>query len=264
MTSDPNASDDAKNRLSSVAAACHLLKVFTAQEPELGITVLAKRLGLAKSTVHRLATTLVAEGLLEQNPADGRYRLGITLFSLGTLVRRRMNVPNQARPFLDELREKTDETVHLAVLDQPDIIYLWNLESSQAIRMRSYLGVRKPAFCTSEGRAILAFSAPQVVAQVLRSGLVPRTPKTNVDAGELVKMLEEVRRNGYALDDEESEEGMRGIAAPIRDAGGQVVAAVGLAGPVQRWSRKALKQFVPLVIDTADNISTRLGHAAAA
>jgi len=264
MTFDPSAGlGDSKTRLSSVASALQLLKEFSAQEPELGITTLSKRMGLAKSTIHRLASTLASQGFLEQNPADGRYRLGLTLFSLGTLVRRRMDVPNQARPFLDVLREKTDETVHLAVLDQADIIYLWNLESSQAIRMRSYLGVRKPAFCTSEGRAILAFSPPQVVAGAIRGGLAARTAKTEVDSAALLKALEMTREKGYAFDDEESEEGMRGIAAPIRDATGQVVAAVGLAGPLQRLTKKSLRNFIPLVIDTAEGISRRLGHEAA-
>lgn len=246
-------------RLSSVAAALRLLKVFSADEPELGITVLAKRLNLAKSTVHRMATTLVSEGFLEQNPQDGRYRLGLSLFALGALVRRRMDVSNQSRPHLDMLRDQTNETVHLAVIEQSDIMYLYNLESQQAIRMRSYLGVRKPAFCTSEGRAILAFSSPELLSRILRQGLTARTPKTRTDAASLIKTLEEVRHNGYAVDDEESEEGMRGIAAPIRDASGAVVAAVGLAGPVQRLTKKNLRSFIPLVLSTAHDISVRLG-----
>lgn len=258
MSNDIDA--DAPHRLSSVAAALRLLKVFSAEEPEIGITALAKRLGLAKSTVHRLTTTLVSEGFLEQNPLDDRYRLGLSLFSLGTLVRRRMDVSKQALVHLDALRERTDETVHLAVLEQSDIMYLFNLESQQAIRMRSYLGVRKPAFCTSEGRAILAFSPPAVLARVLKNGLVARTPRTSTDPAVLLQQLEEVRLSGYAMDDEESEEGMRGLAAPIRDASGTVIAAVGLAGPVQRLSKKNLRSYTPWVINTAETISTRLGY----
>jgi IclR family KDG regulon transcriptional repressor len=251
---------DSPHRLSSVAAALRLLKAFSAEEPEIGITALAKRLGLAKSTVHRLTSTLVSEGFLEKNPLDGRYRLGLSLFALGTLVRRRMDVSKQALVHLDELRERTDETVHLAVLEQADIMYLFNLESQQAIRMRSYLGVRKPAFCTSEGRAILAFSPPAVLARILKHGLLARTPKTHTDPAVLLKQLDEVRLNGYAIDDEESEAGMRGIAAPIRDASGSVIAAVGLAGPVQRLTKKSLRSFTPWVISAAVAISARLGY----
>ena len=113
------------------------------------------------------AVTLVADGMLEQNPDTGKYRLGLSLFRLGSLVRRRMSVSNEARPLLRELREKVNETVHLAVLDGTEIMYVFNLESTQSIRMRSDVGVRKPAYCTAEGQAILAWQAPEVVEQVV-------------------------------------------------------------------------------------------------
>ena len=112
-------------RLSSVTSALLVLKVFSEDEAEIGISNLAKRLGLAKSTVHRLAVTLAAEGFLEQNPENGRYRLGLSLFSLGALVRRRMDVSNEARPLLGQLRDKTQEAVHLAILAQTSIVYLY-------------------------------------------------------------------------------------------------------------------------------------------
>ncbi len=247
-------------RLSSVGGALRLLKTFTVEEPELGITVLAKRLGVAKSTAHRLASTLVAEGFLEQNPVDGRYRLGLLLFSLGTQVRRRMDVSELAVPHLHALRDQTGETVHLAVLHDTEILYLRNLDSPQAIRTRSYLGVRMPAYCTSEGRALLAYSPPLVVAHVLRARLSPRTPHTVTDKAQLTQLLAQVRQQGYALDDEESEDGMRGVAAPVFDASGAVVAAVGLVGPAQRVSKAGLRKFATQVVQAAQAISLRLGH----
>lgn len=253
------ADPQAGTRLSSVTSALRLLKIFSAQEPEMGVSELARRLGVAKSTAHRLVSTLVVEGFLEQNPADGRYRLGLSLFALGTLVRRRMDVTHQAKPQLDALRDRTDETVHLAVLDGSDIVYLFNIESRQAIRMHSYLGVHRPAFCTSEGRALLAFSPPAVLAGVLRDGLVARTGRTLTDPKLLREVLAQVRRDGYALDDEESEEGMRSIGAPIFDATGAAVAAVGLGGPVQRLPKKTLRSCIPMVTATAEAISARLG-----
>ena len=252
---------DMGTRLSSVAAAIKLLKAFTEDETEFGISGLAKRLGLAKSTIHRLATTLVADGLLEQDPQSGKYRLGIALFRLGALVRRRMDVSNEARPFLFDLRKKTNETVHLAILDGTEIMYVYYLESTQAIRMRSDLGGRKPAYCTAEGQAILAFGPSDVVDRVTRVGLRARTPQTITDAGKLAKALALVRQRGYAMDDEESEISMRCIAAPIRNDGGEVVAAVGVAGPVSRLTKKTLASFAPHVIGTAAAISARIGHS---
>lgn len=261
--SDASAPADTGSRLSSVTSALRLLKVFSAEEPALGITELARRLGVAKSTVHRLASTLVAEGFLEQNPADGRYQLGLSLFALGTLVRRRMDVTHQAKPYLDLLRDRSGETVHLAVLDGHNIVYLFNIESRQALRMHSYLGVHKPAFCTAEGRAMLAFSPDTVLRRVLSAGLAPRTPRTVTDSKALGALLAQVRRERYALDDEESEDGMRSLGAPIFDASGAVVAAVGLGGPAQRLTKKTLRTLVPLVTNTAEVISARLGWAGA-
>lgn len=256
----PAVKEAPSGRLSSVTSALLVLKVFSEEETEIGISSLAKRLGLAKSTVHRLAVTLASEGFLEQNPENGRYRLGLSLFALGALVRRRMDVSNQARPLLGLLRDSTQEAVHLAILAQTSIMYLYNLESSQAIGIRSYIGARKPAFCTCEGRVLLAFNAPELVASVIQEGLVARTPKTNTDPKALQKALIEVRQAGYAIDDEESEVGMRGVAAPIRDISGKVIAAVGLAGPIQRLTKKDLRGLAPQVVSTADAISARLGY----
>jgi DNA-binding IclR family transcriptional regulator len=249
-----------KTRLSSVTSAVRLLNAFSEEEVEIGVSSLAKRLGIAKSTVHRLAVTLVAEGILEQNPENEKYRLGITLFRLGALVRQRMNLSNEAKPYLVELREQTGETVHLAILHQGQIMYVYNLESRQAVRARSDVGVRKPAYCTAEGLAMLAFQSEEVIAEVIEGGLVRRTPHTNTDPARLRSILREIRTSGYAIENEESEIGMRCIAAPVRDATGAVVAAVGVAGPSQRLSRKAIGGIAPNVVRTARSISARLGH----
>ena len=185
-------------RLSSVATAIRLLKAFSEDDDELGISELSRRLGLAKSTVHRLAVTLVSEGLLEQDRDNGKYHLGIALFRLGALVRRRMNVSNEARPYLYDLREKINETVHLAILDGSEIMYVYNLESTQAIRMRSDIGVRKPAYCTAEGQAILAFQPAEVIERVVAAGLAPRTPKTLTSADRFIKRLRDRGRGERA------------------------------------------------------------------
>jgi DNA-binding IclR family transcriptional regulator len=262
--SDAGASIEARRGLSSVASAIRLLKMFSEGEVELGVTTLAKRLGVAKSTAHRLASTLVAEGVLERNAETGKYRLGIALFGLGALVRQRMNVSNEARPHLFDLREATNETIHLAILDRAAIMYVYDLESTQAIRMRANLGERKPALCTAEGRAMLAFQSADYVEPILAEGFRPRTPKTVTDPALLRRALETVRELGYAREDEQSERGMRSIAAPIRDATGLAIAAVGMAGPAQRLSDATLARFAPMVVETAHVISTRLGYKALA
>jgi DNA-binding IclR family transcriptional regulator len=246
--------------LSSVANSIRLLKAFSDDEYEIGISNLAKRLGLAKSTVHRLASTLIEAGMLEQNGETGRYRLGLALFELGALVRRKMDVSSEAKPHLKSLREKAGETVHLAILDQASVLFINNLESEHAVRMSMHVGVRAPAHCTAVGKALLAFQPPDVLEQVLAAGLARRTSKTITGAAALRQDLASVRARGYALDDEELEAGLRCIAAPIRDHLGNVVASTSIAGPSQRMSKKALLAFASDVMAAADAISSRLGY----
>jgi IclR family transcriptional regulator, KDG regulon repressor len=134
----------AKARLSSVANSIRLLSSFSGQENELGITVLASRLKLAKSTVHRLAATLTAARFLEQNADTGKYRLGLALFELGALVRARMDVADAARQKLRELLEVTGETVQLGIIDHHSVLYIYEMESRRAIRMAAAVGARAP------------------------------------------------------------------------------------------------------------------------
>lgn len=264
VASAPVASKSKSQRLSSVTTSVRLLKSFSEGEAEIGVTTLSKRLGVAKSTVYRLASTLLSEGMLEQNCENDKYRLGLALFGLGALVRQRMNVSTEARPHIFALREATNETVHLAVPEGGQIIYVYDLESTQAIRQRANLGERKPAFCSAEGRAMLAFAAPGAVDAIIAAELQPRTPFTDINPKHLKAALEDVRQKGYAREDEQCEIGMRSLAAPIRDAEGRVVAAVGVAGPTQRLSEDVLARFAPLVVNTAHLISARLGYRSVA
>jgi IclR family transcriptional regulator, KDG regulon repressor len=249
----------AKARLSSVANSIRLLTSFSGQENELGITTLASRLRLAKSTVHRLAATLTSAGFLEQNSETGKYRLGVALFELGALVRRRMDVANEARPKLRELLEKTGETVQLGIVDHYSVLYVYEMESPRAIRMAAAVGGRAPLHCTAVGKVLLAFQPADYMKQVIERGLTPYTAKTITKRDAVLGMLEEVRLREHAIDDEESEGGLRAVAAPVRNHSGAVIAALGVAAPVQRMSKKIMHTCVPSVIETANAVSARLG-----
>lgn len=248
------------SRLSSVANSLRLLKVFTDEDYEIGISALARRLGLAKSTVHRLASTLIGADMLEQNPDSGRYRLGLALLELGALVRRKMDVSNEAKPYLRMLRETTGETVHLAILDHASVFYVTKLESKQAIRMSSEVGARAPVHCTAEGKALLAFQPEEFVEQVIGYGLQGRTPHTMTDPKAMRRDLAAIRARGYAIDNEESELGLRSVAAPIRSESGAVIASLSIAGPAHRISKKALVSHAREVVKAANAISQRLGY----
>jgi IclR family transcriptional regulator, KDG regulon repressor len=247
-------------RLSSVANAVRLVKSFSDDEYELGISDLAKRLGLAKSTVHRLAATLIEEGLLEQNPEDGKYRLGLLLFELGSQVRRKMDVSAEARPALRTLAEKTGETVHLAVLDHRSVLYVNRIESNRAIRSGFGLGTRAPVHCTAMGKALLAFQDQDVIQDVIDAGLPSCAARTITEPRAFLRELESVRARGYATEDEEIEAGLRSIAAPVRNDAGQVVAAMGISGPAQRLTKEVLGAYAAHLVSATDFVSQRLGY----
>jgi DNA-binding IclR family transcriptional regulator len=250
----------AKARLSSVANSIRLLTSFNGEEDELAITTLAQRLGLAKSTVHRLASTLTSAGFLEQNSQNGRYRLGVALFELGALVRRRMDVANEARPHLRELLEKTGETVQLGIVDHYSVLYVYEMESRRAIRMAAAVGARGPLHCTAIGKVLLAFQSPDFIRETFERGLPEFTDKTVTRREAVLEMLDDVRNRDYAIDDEESEPGLRAIAAPVRNHNGLVIAALGVAAPVQRMNKKGMQTTVPTVMAIAQAVSARLGY----
>ena len=247
-------------RLSSVANSIRLTKAFSEDEYEMGISALAMRLGLAKSTVHRLATTLVEYDILEQNKETGKYRLGLALFELGTMVRRKMDTNSGAQVQIHALADETGETVQLAILDHLSVLYIRIRESRQAVRMSSGLGSRAPAHCTGVGKALIAFQPPEIVQQIIDNGLKRYTQGTITDPEKLRAELATIRQKGYAIDDEEIEVGLRCIAAPIRDHSGQVTAAISVAAPVQRMTKKNIQATIPSVVAAAEAISRRLGY----
>jgi IclR family transcriptional regulator, KDG regulon repressor len=247
-----------RTKLSSVANAILLLKAFSDEHSELGISALAERLHLAKSTVHRLASTLVEAGMLEQN-ASGQYRLGLAVFELGSLVRRKLDLSFEAKPWLMTLREQTGETVDLSILDHDGVVCVNFLESQKVNRISSGIGLRKPVHCTAEGKVLIAFQPPQVIDRIVGAAHERRTPRTLTDPAALRQELAKVRARGYAIDDEEYEPGVRSIAAPVRDDTGNSIAAVGVTGPAQRLTKNRLAIIGRHVDAAAKAISLRLG-----
>ncbi len=248
------------SRLSSVTTAIHLLKTFTEEDEHLGISELAKRLSVAKSTVHRLAGALLDEGLLQQNPETGRYSLGVGLFSLGSLVRSRLDVTIESKSILNALREKSQENVRLAVLERASVIFLHDFESNQTLRLRSATGQMKPAYCTAEGLCLIAGLRQPQMATFLKFPRTQRTERTVTEEAEFLQRVRRVKRMGYAFEDEECDEGTRCVAAPIYNAEGRVVASVGVAGPRVRIKKTDVTGLATMVQEAADEISRRMGY----
>ncbi len=248
-------------RAPAVRHATRLLEAFLDGPEECGISELSRRIDLSKSTVHRLVATLVEAGWLDRNPATDKYRLGLRLFELGSVVAARMEVRQCALPFMQDLMERVGETVHLAVLDGDQLVYVAKVESRHPIRLFSQVGQHGPVHCTGVGKVLLAFAPPEIVERVIAAGLPAFTPNTITDPDQLRAHLAQVRAQGYALNQEESEYGLVSVAAPVRDHSGAVVAGLSAAGPSQRLTLDRIPALISQVVETASQVSRALGYS---
>lgn len=247
-------------RIQAIERASAILGAFSPDRPELGVTELAEMLELHKSTVHRFLVNLERAGLVERLPRSGRYRLGLRLFELGSMVLQQMNLWDEALPFLEELVRDSGETGHMAMLDGGEAIYIEKVEARRALRIPSAMGRGYPAHATSLGKVLLAhLPASDVQAVVEQHGLGRHTRNTITDQESLAQELARIRREGYAIDNEEYDEGLRCIGAPIMDHTGQVVAALGIGGPVTRVTPERVPELARLVMVAAKGLSRRLG-----
>jgi IclR family transcriptional regulator, KDG regulon repressor len=248
--------------LGSVSNAARVLKAFTPNEREWGVTDLARRLSIAKSTAHRLLATLTDEGLLEQDPGTGRYRLGLVVFDMAAAAQS-VDLHEAVLTPMTELRNRTGETVQVAVLDGREVVYVERLDSPNTLRLFIEIGRRNAAHSTGCGKALLAFLSPDQLERVLRGWkMEAKTRHTITDATALRDDLAEARRRGYAVNRRESEVGIISVAAPIRDISGRTVAAVSVAGPAERLEPHELK-LAQATIECAALTSRRLGFRGA-
>ncbi|MDT8903365.1 IclR family transcriptional regulator [Anaeroselena agilis] len=225
---------------------------------------ISRGLGLNKSTVHGIVATLEEMGCLRQDQSTGRYELGLKLFELGQSVMANMDIRAVAMPYLLELSRKYEETVHLAVLSGDEVIYIDKVDSPRSIRIFSMIGGRNPAYCTGVGKILLAGLTDEKLSRVLE-GIRFRaiTPNTITDANSFVEHIRNIRRDGYATDNGEIEEGLSCFAAPIRNHLGSVTAAISLSGPTQRLINDNSAKLIEDVVDCAQTVSIQLGFAPA-
>jgi len=248
--------------LSSVRNAARLLKVFRSREVSIGVSELSRRLGLGKSTVHRLLTTLAAEGLIEQDPSNGEYRLGLVVFELGEAVRVHLDLHAAAGPVLAALREQTGESSQVGVLDGFEVVYVDRLESSQTLRLFTETGRRVPLHCTSSGKVLLAHLDDDHLDELLAVMPLPAlTPHTITDPQAMRTELTRVRRRGWAEAVNEREIGVASVAAAIRDVDHRVVASISIGAPTMRLGPSRRRELAAAVVEAAEAVSRRLGYS---
>lgn len=247
--------------LLTVNKAISVLKLLARHGREMGVTEIAAALGMNASVASRLATTLEAEGLLRQNPQTLRYHLGFGLLELSTAALDGMELRTLAQPVLEGLNAATGETVFLMVLDRGEGVYVHRIDSPQRVAIQSRIGSREPVHASAVGKALIAYLPEEEVAAILaRRGLPRRTPRTITDAEAFMAHLAVVREQGYAIDDEEGEQGIRCIGAPLLDHGGHPVASVSISGPAFRTPVEKLVSWSPLLLEGTREISRQLGY----
>jgi len=227
----------------------------------MNMTEISERLEIYPSTIHRILDTLKHWGYVEQDPKTQKYRLGLKLLELGMAKLQQMDLVKEATPYLKELVRKCNETVHLGVLEEGEVLYVAKEESSQTIRMISYVGKRAPLHCTALGKLLLAYLPEEERRKILeQKALPPLTENTITDKRELEKELAKVREQGFALDREENEKDVRCVAAPIRNYQGEVIAALSISSPIFRIDKNTQNDLKEAIVETSKKISKRLGY----
>jgi DNA-binding IclR family transcriptional regulator len=256
---------DRRDSVQSLERAFDLLEALSAGG-ELGVTELANRTGLVPSTAHRLLHTLAKRGYVSQSSDSGRYLLGYKVVEVASGLERRLDrLRVVARPHLERIQRATGETVNLVVLDADRVVYVDQVEGSRNVRMFTTVGTSVPAHTTGAGKAILAAGPPEAAAALYGDRELERlTAHTLVTLEALEDDFVRIRRRGYAVDNEEHEEGVACVATPVFDHGGRPCAAISVSGPSARILHDNTAGLGALLVEQAAQVSAALGHEAAA
>ncbi|MHB8135138.1 MAG: IclR family transcriptional regulator [Anaerolineaceae bacterium] len=246
----------------TVTKAIYVVEML-ASKADVGISLaeLSSLLNMPKSSTHRYLVTLQELGLAERKNGD-RFYLGPKIIEIAGAFLAKSDLRNESNFVMKELSEKTGETVHLAVPSGREVVYIAKIESPHALGMSSHIGSRLPMYCTSLGKAILAFSNPELLDAVLSGDLKTRTANTIISPTTLRAELVSVRSQGFALDNEENEAGIRCVGAPVLDYSGQAIAAISISGPSERITLERAIELGPLVWECTRRVSKRWGYSA--
>jgi DNA-binding IclR family transcriptional regulator len=245
----------------TVAKAVYILEIL-ASKADVGISLaeLSPLINMPKSSTHRYLVTLQELGLAERKDGD-RFCLGPKVIEIAGAFLAKSDLRNESQVVMNELAEMTGETIHLAVPSGREVVYIAKIESPHALGLSSHIGSRLPMYCTSLGKAILAFSNPELVEAILSGKLEARTTHTKISATALRAELVSVRSQGFALDDEENEPGIRCVGAPVLDYSGKAIAAISISGPCERISLERAMQLGPIVWESTRRVSKRWGYS---
>lgn len=244
----------------SVERALSILEVLSDYIEGLGVTELSEKVGLHKSTVYRLLSTLIHAGYVVQDMETNKYKITVKLFELGSKKIEGMDLLTASKPYTKRLMEKLNEVVHLVIMDETDIIYIDKVEADNPIRMASTIGKRSPLYCTATGRAMLAYLPEEEVIEIWeKSEIEKKTENTITDFNLFLNHLDQIRKQGYAVDNEEHELGVRCVGAPVFNRFGKVEGAISISGPSNRVTQDMVEDIAKEVIKCAELISKEIG-----
>ncbi|MCX3059971.1 IclR family transcriptional regulator [Streptomyces beihaiensis] len=247
----------------AVTRALDILELFLDGDGTLSAPDIVRKLQLPRTTVHELVTTLAARSYIVQVPGQpGRYRLGVRPYQLGSRYAEQLDLAAEGQQVARAVAETCDETVHVAILEGTDVIYIAKVDSTHAVRMVSAAGRRLPAHCTSVGKMLLAsLPEPELAARVPDDAeLTAMTENSITDPAELRAHLAQIRERGIAVESRESNTDVSCVAAPVRDRTNNVVAALSISVPMIRWSDALESDLAQLAVKGAADLSERLGH----
>ncbi len=250
------------NHVQSVIRALEIIE-FLNEKKEQGVTQIGEALDLDKSTVHRLVSTLRYKGYVNQNPVTQKYSNSFKLFEMGTIEIDRLGLIRRANPYLEHLASKTRETVNLAILDGPRAMYVEKIESTEVIKADIGVGRSYPAYATSLGKAMLAYTPREKVIRLFeKEEFTKFTPDTIGSLDELLAELKIIHRRGYAVDDQEFIPGLACVAAPVRMGSGDAVAALSISYPRYRYKSGGREELsmVELLMEAAKRLSAEFGY----
>ncbi|MFB6901502.1 IclR family transcriptional regulator [Streptomyces hydrogenans] len=246
----------------AVTRAFDVLELFLQGDGTLSAPEITRRLGLPRTTTHELVSTLTARNYLVPVPEQpGRYRLGVRTYQLGSRYAEQLDLAAEGREVARETAETCGETVHVALLEDADVIYVAKVDSTHAVRMVSAAGRRLPAHCTAVGKMLLAMLPADELDELLDGReLIGMTPRSITDPDALRAALAEIAILGVAVEQRESNPDVSCVAAPVRDRSGRVVAALSISVPVIRWDEARENELTALAVRGAGELSARLGH----
>jgi IclR family transcriptional regulator, KDG regulon repressor len=246
----------------AVERALDILICFTREEPARSLTQIADSVGMSKTTVHRLLTSLENKRFITRDKPTGMYRLGFRFIEMAALVMQDLDLHRWALPYLKQLSSEYGETVDLSILDGSHVMYLEVIESSQRVKIAAAVGQNLPAYFTASGKALLAFMPEDQVQKILNDNLKEHNVLTTISIPDIISDLRETAKLGYAISEQEYEQDINAVAAPIFDADHRPIASIAIVGPSFRLSKARLPELGESIKKLAQVISKEIGLVA--